>query len=76
MNTITDKMTEATQAGMRLKKAAIFCDGDAAAVTQHLNLGSNVEGLLKAADAYAKAFNALSDELADEHTQILTEPHR
>ena len=76
MSNVTDRMTEATRTGQRLKKAAIFCDGDAAAVTQHLNLGSNVEGLLKAADAYAKAFNALSDELADKHTQILTEPHR
>ena len=76
MSNVTDRMTEATQAGMALKKAAIYCDGDASAVTQHLTLGSNVEGLLRAADAYAKAFNALGNELETAHTQILTEPHR
>ena len=76
MSTTTDRMTDCTQAMIRLKKAAILCDGQAAAVTQHLTFGSNVEGLLQAADAYAEAFRRLGNDLADTHTQILTEPHR
>ena len=71
-----ERMTEATRAMIRLKKAAIFCDGDASAVTQHLNLGSNVEGLLKAADDYAEAFRRLGTQLEDDNVQELTEPVR
>ena len=76
MTSVTDRLTDCTQAMIRLKKAAILCDGHASAVTQHLVLDPALEGLLQAADDYAVAFNRLGNDLADTHTQILTEPHR